>query len=153
EPPNVWLMHDTNGDLKVDTKELVATGYGRREGGVEGNANGFLWSLDNWIYSAGASIDFVLRFKDGKFEKKSTLSRGEWGVTQDDGGRTYRNTNESALHVDLVATPLFPRKSNLLRTRGSYDAIGNDTSNINEVWPVRPNPGTNRAYQFGIDRP
>ena len=21
------------------------------------------------------------------------------------------------------------------------------------VWPVRPNPGTNRAYQFGIDRP
>ena len=23
EPPNVWLMHDTNGDLKMDTKELV----------------------------------------------------------------------------------------------------------------------------------
>ena len=24
---------------------------------------------------------------------------------------------------------------------------------MNVVWPVRPNPGTNRAYQFGIDRP
>ena len=32
EPPNVWLMHDTNGDLKMDTKELVTDGYGRREG-------------------------------------------------------------------------------------------------------------------------
>ena len=36
EPPNVWLMHDTNGDLTMDTKELVGTDYGRREGGVEG---------------------------------------------------------------------------------------------------------------------
>ena len=24
---------------------------------------------------------------------------------------------------------------------------------LNTVWPVRPNPGTNRAYQAGIDRP
>ncbi len=33
-------------------------------------------------------------------------SRGEWGVTQDDAGRIYRNTNESVLHVDLVPTPV-----------------------------------------------
>ena len=25
EPPNVWLMHDTNGDLKMDTRELAGT--------------------------------------------------------------------------------------------------------------------------------
>src|SRR5262245_56311029 len=25
EPPNVWLMHDKNGDLKMDSKELVAS--------------------------------------------------------------------------------------------------------------------------------
>ena len=24
EPPNLWLMKDTNGDLKADTKELVS---------------------------------------------------------------------------------------------------------------------------------
>jgi len=29
----------------------------------------------------------------------------------------------------------------------------NDVNNINEVWPVRPNPGTNRSYQFGVTRP
>ena len=32
EPPNVWLMKDTNGDLKMDTKEKVTDTYGRREG-------------------------------------------------------------------------------------------------------------------------
>src|SRR5205823_3663046 len=49
EPPNVWLMHDTNGDLKMDSKELVSAGYGRREGGVEGNANALFWGIDNWL--------------------------------------------------------------------------------------------------------
>ena len=28
-----------------------------------------------------------------------------------------------------------------------------DDDAINMVWPIRPNPGTNRAYQTGIDRP
>ena len=50
-----------------------------------------------------------LRLKNGKFEVRKTLSRGEWGVTHDDAGRIYRNTNESALHVDLVPTRYFAR--------------------------------------------
>ena len=28
EPPNLWLMKDTNGDLKADTKEIVVNTYG-----------------------------------------------------------------------------------------------------------------------------
>jgi len=28
EPPNLWLMKDTNGDLKMDTKESVANTFG-----------------------------------------------------------------------------------------------------------------------------
>src|SRR4051812_44869787 len=27
EPPHLWLMQDTNGDLKADTKDLVADGF------------------------------------------------------------------------------------------------------------------------------
>ena len=68
-------------------------------------------------------------------------------------GRIYRNTNESALHVDFVPTPYYFRNPNLLRTRGSYEAIRDDDDAINVVWPVRPNPGTNRAYQFGHRSP
>src|SRR5215212_2673857 len=150
EPPNVWLMKDTNGDLKMDKKELVTDSYGRREARVEQNANGFYWGLDNWMHTAES--DVLLRFKDGKFEVQKTLPRGEWGVTHDDAGRIYRNTNESVLHADLVPTQYYMRNPNLLRTRGSYERLSDDANTANVVWPVRPNPGTNRAYQVGIDR-
>ena len=153
EPPNIWLMRDTNGDLKMDTKEQVGTDYGRREGGVEGNANSFQWGLDNYIHSAGSSVTYQLRLKDGKFDRRPTLSRGEWGVSQDDFGRMFRNSSESTLQADLVPTPYYARNPDLIRTRGSYDVLTNDVNNINEVWPVRPNPGTNRSYQYGVLRP
>ena len=151
EPGSLWLMRDTNGDLRVDTKELVSGKYGRLEGSVEGNGNGVYWGLDNRLHTTG-QVDVYFRVKDYKFETLSTLARGEWGVTQDDAGRTYRNTNESALHVDFVPTAYYARNPNLLRTRGSYEALRDPDNAINTVWPVRPNPGTNRAYQTGIDR-
>ncbi len=151
EPPNVWLMRDTNGDLRMDSKERITDQYGRFEGDPQNNANGFYWGLDNRMYTAGQS-NIQLRLKDGVFEVQPTLSRGEWGVTQDDAGRTYRNTNESALHVDLVQTSYYARNPNLSRTRGSYERLADDNPDLNAVWPVRPNPGTNRAYQLGIDR-
>ena len=151
EPPYAWLMKDTNGDLKVDTKEKITELYGRREARVEQNTNDFYWAMDNWMHTANA--DTYLRFKNGKFEVRQTLTRGEWGVTQDDAGRIYRNTNESSVHVDYVPTPYFLRNPALVRTRGSYEALRDEANEVNVVWPVRPNPGTNRAYQFGIDRP
>ena len=149
EPPNLWLMRDTNGDLHADTRELVTNRYGRREGRVEENANDLHWGLDNWIHTADS--DIYLRLKADKFEVRDTLVRGEWGVTHDDAGRIFRNTNEEALHVDLVPTPDYARNPNLARTRGSYEELGDES--IDVVWPIRPNPGTNRAYQKGIDRP
>ena len=100
-----------------------------------------------------ADSDIYMRFKNGKFEVQKTLSRGEWGATHDDAGRIYRNTNESSVHVDFVPTSYFARNPNLLRTRGSYEALRDDENLVNVVWPARPNPGTNRAYQLGIDRP
>jgi mono/diheme cytochrome c family protein/glucose/arabinose dehydrogenase len=150
EPPNAWLMRDTNGDLRMDTKEVVTDQYGRLEADPQNNANGFDWSLDNWMYAAASEI--MLRLKNGAFEVRRTLRRGQWGVTEDDAGRIYRNTNESALHVDLVPTAYFARNPNLLRTRGSYERFADDNPDLNIVWPVRPTPATNRAYQFGILR-
>ena len=150
EPPNAWLMRDTNGDLRMDAKELVTNQYGRLEADPQNNANEFYWSLDNWMHVAASDIE--LRLKNGAFEVRRTLRRGQWGVAADDAGRIYRNTNESALHVDLVPTSYFARNPNLLRTRGSYDRLADDNPDLNLVWPVRPTPATNRAYQFGILR-
>jgi mono/diheme cytochrome c family protein/glucose/arabinose dehydrogenase len=150
EPPNAWLMRDTNGDLRMDTKELVTNQYGRLQADPQNNANEFYWALDNWMHVAAQ--DIALRLKNGAFEVRRTLRRGQWGVTQDDAGRVYRNTNESALHVDLVPTAYFARNPNLLRTRGSYERLADDNPELNVVWPVRRTPATNRAYQFGILR-
>jgi hypothetical protein len=151
EPPNLWLMKDTTGDLKMDTKELVTSQFGRFDGDPQNNANGFVWALDNRLYTAGQA-DVQLRLKNGAFEVTRTLQRGEWGITQDDAGRIYRNTNESAVHVDLVPTAYYARNPNLVRTRGSYERLATGNEDLNIIWPVRPNPGTNRAYQAGIDR-
>ena len=149
EPPNLWFMRDTNGDLKADTKELVSDQFGRLQANVEHNANGLMWALDNWIYTS--EVDVYLRLKNGKFEVRKTLARGQWGLSQDDAGRVFRNTNESALYVDLVPTPYFFRNPNLRRTRGSYEFLGADSS-LNTVWPIHPTRGVNRGYQAGVLR-
>ncbi|MCC7007436.1 MAG: c-type cytochrome [Acidobacteria bacterium] len=151
EPGILWWMRDTNHDLRADVKDIVTREYGRREGSVEGNANGLYWGLDNWLHTSGAEID--LRRRNGRFEIRRIPLRGEWGVTQDDAGRMYRNTNESALHVDVVPAEYYARHASLLRTRGLYESLAIDNDALNDVWPVRPTPGTNRAYQLGIDRP
>lgn len=149
EPPDVWLMHDQNGDLHMHAKERLYGAFGRRNGNVEGNANGFAWGLDNWMHTAESDVD--LRFRDGKMEVRRAPIQGEWSVSQDDAGRIFRNSNESPVHVDLVPSHYYSRNPNLVRMRGSYEPLG-EFSEINTVWPVRPNPGTNRAYQVGIDR-
>jgi mono/diheme cytochrome c family protein/glucose/arabinose dehydrogenase len=150
EPPNLWLLQDTNGDLRADRKELVTDKYGRKEANVEHNANSLLWALDNNIYTS--EIDIDLRLKNGKFDVRKTLSRGQWGITQDDAGRIFRNTNESALHVDLIPAHYYMRHPNLLRTRGSYESLTGPNGELNETWPIRPTRGVNRGYQYGILR-
>ena len=151
EPPNVWLMRDTDGDLRADTRDLVSNRYGHRDIDPQNNANGFYWALDNRLYTAGQA-DIHLRFRDGTLVVEETLRRGEWGVTQDDAGRIYRNTNESALHVDEVPTAYYARNPDLVRTRGSYERLATEANALNVVWPARGTPGTNRAYQTGIRR-
>jgi mono/diheme cytochrome c family protein/glucose/arabinose dehydrogenase len=152
EPPHIWLLEDTTGDGRADRSEQVATGYGRREINVEVNANGLLWALDNRIYTAGTGADLYLRVRHGRVETYRTVARGQWGISQDDAGRVYRNHNESALHVDLVPTPYYLRNPNLLRTRGSHEMLIDPAGDVNVVWPVRQTPGTNRAYQHGVLR-
>jgi mono/diheme cytochrome c family protein/glucose/arabinose dehydrogenase len=151
EPPNLWLMHDTNGDLKADSRELITDKYGSRDANVEHNANSLTWTLDNWMHTS--ETDIYLRLKHGKFEVEPTPSRGQWGNSQDDAGRIFRNTNESVLHVDIVPTPYYERNPNLLRTRGSYESLEGENNEVNTVWPAHQTPGVNRGYQTGVLRP
>ena len=152
EPPHVWLMRDEDGDLRMDAKTSITDRFGAREIDVQNNANSFDWGLDNRLRSAGQSR-LHLAWQAGRLVVGAAPARGQWGVTHDDVGRLYRNTNESALHVSVLPDEYFARNPNLLRTRGSYERLASSDNALNVVWPARPTPGINRGYQAGIRRP
>ena len=143
EPPNLWLMKDTNGDLVADTKDVVVNTYGNANGGIEHNANSLFWAMDNIMYSSEHTWD--LRWKNGKFESVPALSRGQWQISQDDAGRIYRNVNDSPLFVDYTPSRYFLRNPNGVRTRGLYELLIEQMDAT--VYPVRNNRGVNRGYR------
>ena len=149
EPPNLWLMKDTDGDLKADTKDLVSDTYGRAAASIEHNANSMFWAMDNVMYTSEG--DFHLRWKNGKVETIPTLARGQWGATQDDAGRIFRNVNDAPLFADFVAARYYARNPNLSRTRGLYEPLLAREDSV--VWPIRATRGVNRGYRDQFFRP
>jgi mono/diheme cytochrome c family protein len=148
EPPNLWKACDTNGDGKADTKDLVDKGFDR-QGVVEHGANGLYWGMDNRLVVSEHTYD--VSFKDGKFGAIPTLRKGQWGVSQDDGGRIYRNVNTDPLFVDYVAPQYYTRNPNLVRTDGVYDVLAKQEDS--NIWPIHPTKGVNRGYRDDIFRP
>lgn len=149
EPPNVYLMKDTDGDLKADTKEVIVNTYGNPNGGIEHNANSLFWAMDNVMYSSEHTWD--LRLRKGKFESLPALSRGQWLISQDDAGRIYRNVNDSPLFVDYTPSRYFLRNPNGARTRGLYELLIEQQDAT--VYPVRDTRGVNRGYRDPFFRP
>ena len=110
EPPNLWLMHDTNGDLKMDTKELV-TDHVRPPRGAR-RAERQRSALGSRQLDAHGRQRHLPALQERQVRgRRRPWSRGEWGVTHDDAGRIYRNTNESSVHVDFVPTPYYAPQS------------------------------------------
>ncbi|HET6898154.1 MAG TPA: HEAT repeat domain-containing protein, partial [Vicinamibacteria bacterium] len=149
EPPNLWWMRDTDGDLRMDEKTRVSDSYGRLDRNPEHNANSLIWGLDNWVYTS--EHDWHLRYKAGAFEVVPTLTRGQWGGSIDDGGRVWRNVNNSPLFVDYTPARYFMRNPNVVQTRGLYASLM--SLQDAEIWPVRPSRGVNRGYRDQSFRP
>lgn len=140
EPPNLLFCRDTNGDGVSDTREVVDDNYGSQVN-PEHTANGLMKAMDNWIYSANHDIRY--RRQNGKWLKEGTISRGQWGMSQDNFGRLYYNSNSDQLRVDLFPSAYLERNPNAGRLSGaSYRTTADQT-----VWPGRVNPGVNRGYQ------
>ncbi len=140
EPPKLWFCRDTNGDGKADEKIEVAGDYGNRTS-PEHTANGLLWAMDNWIYSA----NFTWRFRnvDGEWKRAPTAFRGQWGLSQDDFGRFFFDSNEDQLRCDLVPSAYLVRNPNCRTAIGLNHRVMKDQA----VWPIRVNPGVNRGYR------
>ena len=147
-PPNLWLVHDTNGDLQADTRELVRSDYGDPRGNPEHNANGLLWGIDNWIHNANYGGQFRIG-ADGRVLYRKTVDEGQWGLSTNEYGRLYRNSNEDPLHADLIASHYAARNPNLSVARGVYERL---TPNV-AVWPGHKTPAVNRGYRPETLRP
>lgn len=141
EPPNLWFMKDTDGDGVADTKESIDASFGTGGGQPEHMANSPLWMLDNWIYVANHSKRYRLR--EGRFEDQVSDRRGQWGLTQDDFGRPFFNSNSDFLRANLFAESLGNRNPNFPSTAGLGVQIMKDQS----TWPSHATPGVNRGYE------
>ena len=148
ETPNLWLARDTNGDGKADTKTLVRDDYGTKQSNPEHNANGLLWGLDNWIHNANYAFEFRVG-ADGSFLVRKTPGEGQWGVSSDEYGRLYRNSNEDPLRAELVPAHYALRSANFPDPRGVYEQV---TPNV-PVWPAHKTPAVNRGYREQTLRP
>jgi mono/diheme cytochrome c family protein/glucose/arabinose dehydrogenase len=145
--PNLWIVRDTDGDLQADSVELLRDDYGSTGSNPEHNANGLLWGIDNWIHNANFAGEFRLR-PDGGFDFRETPSEGQWGVSMDDYGRLFRNSNSDPLRADLIPAHYATRNTDQASMRGVYERL---TPNV-AVWPARPTPAVNRGYQPGTLR-
>jgi mono/diheme cytochrome c family protein/glucose/arabinose dehydrogenase len=144
-PPTVWFCRDTNGDGKADEKVAVIEGYGK-PGNPEHTSNNPTWMLDNWIYSANHTERY--RLVDGAWKSEKTTFRGQWGMTQDDVGRPYYNTNSDQLRMDQVPSAYYARNPNLRSTVG----LNVQPDKSQTCWPARITPGVNRGYRKGTLR-
>jgi mono/diheme cytochrome c family protein len=80
---------DTNGDGVADKREHFFSGIGLgRDGNLEHEQAGFVWGLDNWIYTTYNA--FRIRWTPNGILKESTgPNNGSWGVTMDDDGKMW----------------------------------------------------------------
>jgi mono/diheme cytochrome c family protein len=125
---DVIKLTDTDGDGVADKREVVYTGVGTgRDGNLEHEQNGFVWGLDNWIYSTYNAFRF--RWTPRGFVREPTgPNGGQWGVTQDDDGKIWficggceHGPTNFEIPVQYSSNPIFPDQTD---------------PDFNTVWPI-----------------
>ena len=147
-PPHLWFCRDTNGDGQADEKTEIATDFGVRVdparpalANPERAPNALLWGQDNWLYVGAYTARF--KFKDGRWVRGVSNFRGQWGLSQDDFGHLYHNSNSDQMRADIIPSAYLNRNPNLARTTGLNWKVATEQF----VWPIRVNPGINRGYR------
>ncbi|HEY8688714.1 MAG TPA: PVC-type heme-binding CxxCH protein [Chitinophagaceae bacterium] len=117
--PNITFYKDTNGDGHADLKEVLFTGFFKKN--EEAQITNLHFGVDNWIYAnnngqagevsftrvPGApklnmqGSDFRFRLDRNQFEL--TTGRGQFGLAMDDWG--HRFFTQNTLHIQQVVIP------------------------------------------------
>ena len=98
EPPDLWFCKDTDGDGAADSMQHLYSGFAGLAN-PEHAGNGLMHTPDNWIHTSQHGTRF--RFDGENIQVQSKPGHGQWGITKDDWGRVFLNTNSDALRGDL----------------------------------------------------
>ncbi|HEY9363155.1 MAG TPA: c-type cytochrome [Chitinophagaceae bacterium] len=139
-PPNLWFVEIKND--KPGNKTLVDSTYAD-VGNIESQPNGLMMNIDNWIYSANSNFRYQL--KQGKWIKEPTSFRGQFGITKDNVGRIYYNSNEIQIAGDYVL-PNTIINNPYLKPK---EAINRMLTDDQRVYPLHPTT-VNRGSEKGI---
>jgi mono/diheme cytochrome c family protein len=142
DPPKLWLARDLHGAGKCDDMQIAADNYGIPGGFQESGS--LLWGRDNLVHDVAFAYDY--RYSHGKLDRLPVLVRGQFGISQDDFGRLYSNSNSDQLRCDLYAPTYNTRNPNLAELPWANVKIATDQ----EVWPSHPTPAVNRGYHRGV---
>ena len=139
-PPELCFYRDTDGDGVADSREVLATGLG----GIaspEHAINAPRWTHDNWIQLSNHRV----RFRPGPdgWVTQRTNGGGQWGLSLDEEGRAFFNTNSDPLRGDTYSSHYAVRNPNHGTTSGVNQRFARDM----QVWPARITPGVNRGYR------
>src|SRR5699024_3986390 len=142
EPPNLWYVKIKND--RPGKKVLIDSAYTVSEN-IEGQTNGLLSGIDNWIYNVGFGSSKRYRKIGGEWVIQKTFLRGQWGLTADDFGHLFYNNNSQNLLGDYFPPGVTHGNKYLKQTTGFNEKIVPD----NRVYPLVPTPGVNRGYREG----
>ncbi|MFT6810771.1 MAG: mono/diheme cytochrome c family protein [Saprospiraceae bacterium] len=140
EPPNLWFIEIDND--KPGQRTLVDSMYADA-GNVEHQPNGLMMNIDNWIYNANSN--FRYRLVNGSWVKEPTSYRGQWGISKDDFGRIYFNSNGVQLKGDHV----LPNTTIRNRYFPPRTTINTKLTENQRVYPAHAT-SINRGYNPGV---
>ncbi len=153
EPTRLLFARDRSKEGKPPETFVIAENYAAQDDpklGSKANpehaSNSPLWAMDNWVYSANHPVRY--RWLGGSpthWLAEETIARGQWGLSQDDDGRLFHNSNSDQLRADLIPSHYLSRNPNLRQPYGANVQLVADQ----RVWSARVNPGVNRGYQPG----
>lgn len=133
----LWFVPEKN--RKAGTPQLIDKQF-TRGGNVEHQPNALYPAFNNWYYVSN-SIGKKYGLRNGKWVIASGAGRGQWGLSQDDGGRFVWNTNSNKVNVDSLPIEYYREPLTSSGIQRSFGVSG-------RVFPIRPNTGINRGYRL-----
>ena len=117
--PNIYLMRDSDGDGRADTREVFYGIYGNRD--THGMTNAFSWGFDGWIYAChGYSNDSEVQGKD---HKPIHMQSGNTYRMRPDGSHAEYYTHGQVNPFGLAFDPLGNLYSADCHSRPVYQLI------------------------------